>query len=68
MPGGVIGEIVANFVEGEIEFVLGGGGFGRSGDDESPVVPPMEVPLVVFQKLGRGKQDFIISRANVLIK
>ena len=38
MPGGVVGEIVANFVEGEIEFVLGGGGFGRSGDDESPMM------------------------------
>ena len=48
MPGGVIGEIVANLIEGEVEFVVGGGGLGRGGDDEPPIIPTMEVPLVVF--------------------
>ena len=51
MPGRVVGEVVANFVEGEVEFVLGRGRLRRGGDDESAIVPTMEVPLVVIQEL-----------------
>ena len=52
MPRRIIGEIVADLIKGEVEFVLGRGRLGRGGDDESTVIPAVKVPFVVLEKLG----------------